>query len=512
MTSWLFRFAAAIGIPFQDLCAAAWSGRKVQQMSLNRHPSDVIVNSLKAVTGHRLEEIRATTLASLDGVLFQGPLESRTQWVLPGSEGKGSRGNQQFCPECLAEDEKPHYRLSWQLAFVTGCPHHENRPLLEACPFCSCALDPAHNHAPKARNEPDLPITECRYCRLDLRDAIGFGSWIKPILPEKIDRMGLTLQARMLEALKEGWMEVGGRDRIHTCLALDGIYQIVKALLAKRSAPRLWVAIGRRLGLDGVLLHKSVGVNGKSFETQGVWQRRHLMAGAAWLLEEWPNRFVSVCTEAKVWSNHIKQDRRDRTPFWLDKVIDEHLKIQHAQWRDPALKGQKRAVDSYTRLGRLVLSTRLGDRARKIEFIRGRPGLGEDIKGLALAMQDAGLYSKGSQPSSIIKLLPKLIAAADGPDDPTRIQGVRLPKEIQERDHSYPRGRAYMTVDEEDRFMASFWAGQSMGIPITAKAVQKAMTAFLKRPVSESAIYKFLRRKDWIAPKSPKRKISGEVT
>jgi hypothetical protein len=512
MTSWLIRFAAAMGLPFQDLCAAAWSGRKVQQSNLNRCPSDGIVNSLKIVAGLGEDEIRATTLDSLDGVMFQGPLEGRTQWILPASGGKRPVGNQQFCPECLAEDAKPHYRLSWQLAFVTGCPQHGNRLLLDACPFCGHPLDPAHNHAKKGRNVPDLPITECRHCKRDLRNAVGMATAANSILPAKVDRIGQVLQAKLLESTMAGWMTIDGGDAIHSCLAFDGIHQIMKILVAKRSAASLWEVIGKRLRLDGNLLLKVIGTDGNWAESLGVGQRRILMAGTAWLLEEWPNRFVLVCKEAKVWSRHIKQDRRDRTPFWLDKVIDEYLKIQHAQWRDPALKGQKRAVDSYTRLGLLAVSSRLADRARKILFIREHLDLLSDLPGLAATMREARLYSPSTQTGNIVLGLPKLITAAQDPSDPHAVQGVSLAMTVRDKNYPFPRGRAYMTIKEEDRFMSTFWEREKRGIPITAKSVRDAMSEFLKKPVSESAIYKFLRRKGWQAPRSPKRKASGEAT
>ena len=511
LTSWLIRFAATMGIPFQDLCKAAWAGRKVQQTNLTRCPSDIIVNSLKAVTGHSLEEIRSTTLASLNGVMFQGPIEGRTQWILPASEGKRKVGNQQFCPECLSEDMKPHFRMSWQLAFVTGCPRHGSRPLLDVCPFCSRPLDPANNHAKKDRNGPDLPITECRYCKSDFREAVGMDSDIIELLPAKADALGQALQEKLREAIREGWMFMGGGNAIHSCLAFDGIHQIMKILVAKRSAASLLKVIGERMRLEGDRLVQILGANGNCLEALGVRQRRVLMAVTAWLLEEWPHRFVSVCKEAKVWSNQIKQDRRDRTPFWLDKVIDEHLKIQHAKWRDSAPKGTKRAVDSYTRLGRLALSPRLADRARKILFIRDHMDLISDLPRLAVTMREAKLYSPSTQTGNIVRGLPKLITAAQGPSDPHAIQGVSLAMAIRDKNFPFPRGRAYMTPEEEVGFMSSFKEREGRGIPITAKAVREAMTEFLRRPVSEAAIYKFLKRHGWVAPGSPKRKQSNKV-
>ena len=511
LTSWLLRFAATMGIPFQDLCKAAWAGQKVQQTNLNRCPSDSIVNSLKAVTGHRLEEIRGTTLASLDGVMFHGPLEGRTQWILPASEGKRKVGNQQFCPECLAEDMKPHFRMSWQLAFVTGCPRHGRRPLLDVCPFCSRPLDPAHNHARKDRNGPDLPITECRYCKRDLREAIGKDFDIPDILPAKVDALGQALQEKLRESMREGWMFVGDGNAIHSCLAFDGIHQITKILVSKRSAGSLLEVIGKRMRLEGGRFFHALGANGNWLEALGVRQRRVLMAVTAWLLEEWPHRFVSVCKEAKVWSNQIKQDRQDRTPFWLEQVIDEHLKVQHAKWRDPALKGQKRAVDSYTRLGRLALSQRLADRARKILFIREHMDLVPDLPRLAVTMRDAKLYSPSTQTGNIVRGLPKLITAAQNPSDPHAIQGVSLAMAVRDKNYPFPRGRAYMTPEEEVGFMSSFKEREGRGIPITAKAVREAMTEFLRRPVSEAAIYKFLKRHGWVAPGSPMRKQSNKV-
>ena len=285
----------------------------------------------------------------------------------------------------------------------------------------------------------------------------------------------------------------------------------MKILVAKRSAASLLKVIGERMRLEGDRLVQILGANGNCLEALGVRQRRVLMAVTAWLLEEWPHRFVSVCKEAKVWSNQIKQDRRDRTPFWLDKVIDEHLKIQHAKWRDSAPKGTKRAVDSYTRLGRLALSPRLADRARKILFIRDHMDLISDLPRLAVTMREAKLYSPSTQTGNIVRGLPKLITAAQGPSDPHAIQGVSLAMAIRDKNFPFPRGRAYMTPEEEVGFMSSFKEREGRGIPITAKAVREAMTEFLRRPVSEAAIYKFLKRHGWVAPGSPKRKQSNKV-
>ncbi|MDP2875492.1 MAG: TniQ family protein [Holophaga sp.] len=511
MTSWLLRVAEANGIPFQALCAEGWQGKKVQQTCLDRCPSDRIVEALMRCTGRTAKEIRSTTLGALGGRLFQGPLQGRTQWVLPSSEGKRSAGHQQFCPECLAEDGKPHYRLGWQLAFATGCPRHGNRPLLDACPFCHSPLDLAHNHAPKKRNQPDHRITVCRHCGMDLREAIGIGTDGVRLLTVSLDRKGHALQAQMAAGLREGWMRVGGQEGVFACLAFDGIHQIVKSLTAKRSAPRLWTVIGKRLGMDGHGIYMKLGIEGHPFESLDVTRRRHLMSLAAWLLDEWPHRFVSVCREAKVWSNHIKQDRLDRTPFWLANVVESDLKIQHATWRDPAQKGQKRAVDSYTRLGRRVMSPRLADRARKIHFIREHSELVMDLRALALAMRSAGLYSMGSEPNSIMALLPKMIAAAQAPEDPLLVHGIPLAMQVRNKDYPFPRGRAYLSPEEEGAFMASFWEGERLGIPITARAVKEAMSEFLRRPITESAIYKFLRRKGWVAPNSPKRKAANPI-
>ncbi|MBI3130327.1 MAG: TniQ family protein [Acidobacteria bacterium] len=496
LISWLYRIAGANGISFHDLLKVGWEGKRVWQLALDRSIPEWVLEVLVTKTRQSPEALRALTLEGLDDHLNSQGLPGRMRWALPEAEG-----GQQCCPICLDEHGKtPHFRLKWRLAFVNTCTKHGIQ-LIDSCPSCGHPIDLTSPRPDPANHW----LTVCGKCGMDFRD-IPKGELKVAKRETHLDRLSIKLQGRMEEALEAGCMDIKGHGMTYSRLAFDGIHQITKMLGAKASADKLNQAITGVLGRHAVPLPVSQWPKGRSFEFLPAATRAELLGFTAWLMEEWPIRFIRVCKQARVWSNCIHQDRRGETPYWLAKVADGELKVEYAQWRDPATGKQKRSVDSYARLAKRVQSARLGDLARKIEFIRRNSNLTSDLDALALAMRDAGFYSAGTQRSNILPGLPKLVSMANDPAALTNIHGIPFIPAVKDLDYNHPRGRAFMSIEEEGRLMEAFWEGERNGIPITAREVRRAISDHTGKSITESAVYRFLMRHGW----KPKPKL-GKV-
>lgn len=507
LISWMHRLAIANGLTFHGLCAETWEGKKVAGLLLDRDAPAWVLETLSHLAVQPRERVFALTLLALEGRLFTGSTRGRVRWVIPNAMGSVASGGQQFCPQCLAEDKIPHFRLSWRLAFVATCMRH-HRTLMSACPACNQPITLNKWVSPGATILDDRSITACRHCGFDLRTCPD-EKQENSALPRHVAKLGMALQNRMLQGLGDGWMAVEGHGFIQSHLVLDGIHQILKLIGAKRSGERLAMVIQRKLRIKEPDFLVASWPKGHSYEFLPASVRERMLAIAAWLLKEWPSRFVRTCKEAGVWSNHIQQDRHEATPFWLAKVANEQLKILHAEWRDPGQRREDRDVESYSRLGKLVLSPRLRHRADKIRFIREHPEWDSDLKAMAVAMQQAGFYSPGSSLYSIQLNLPKLIAAAKEPVSFEHTHGLPLAVETVGIPYHHPRGRAFMSIEEEMRVKKALLERQAEGVPITIKGVM----AYLKKingPVySPGSIYRFLQRiglkTEGVCPKTPGR-------
>ena len=85
-------------------------------------------------------------------------------WIVSlGRRGRRTSA-QQYCPACLGEDATPHYRISWRLAWHTGCVRH-GCALVDRCARCGSTQQLHHLRADA------LHVATCTACGADLRAA-----------------------------------------------------------------------------------------------------------------------------------------------------------------------------------------------------------------------------------------------------------------------------------------------------------------------------------------------------
>ena len=76
----------------------------------------------------------------------------------------GQRPIYRYCPDCLREDDIPHIRKSWRLAWTYVCPTHQ-RLMEEKCPHCYTYMD-LDQAIVKAKESAS--ISNCQSCGQDL--------------------------------------------------------------------------------------------------------------------------------------------------------------------------------------------------------------------------------------------------------------------------------------------------------------------------------------------------------
>jgi hypothetical protein len=180
------------------------------------------------------------------------------------------------------------------------------------------------------------------------------------------------------------------------------VRQLIKLLTHTSVAERLRQAVGRATGFDNGIKDAA-----RDFERESIRQRALLLQTAAWLLEEWPHRFVSVCREARIYSSVLLRDMAD-PPFWYWSVVREHLFVVYTPWRDRFEK----TPNSYATLARTVAqpSARVVAERKRIEFVRQHPHLWRRRRSLAQALSAAGHYSPKVHFSQIMNVCPRFVA------------------------------------------------------------------------------------------------------
>ena len=172
LSSWLVRAALAQGCDPLVLTGCVWPKWRAWTVDVDRTVTLERLTVLAELSGISVGAFKATALQLVSSQIC-GSTQSRMKrwpWILSlGARNTKRHGGLQYCPECLAADHDPYYRICWRFAWHTGCELH-NRSLLDRCWSCSAPLEPHRLQA------TDSDITVCASCRKSLRSAPG-GAW-----------------------------------------------------------------------------------------------------------------------------------------------------------------------------------------------------------------------------------------------------------------------------------------------------------------------------------------------
>lgn len=424
MTSWLIRLADANGVSLQGLCSDIFPHGQIWKTPIDWIVRVSVLRALAIRAHTTVEEVRSRCLEPMTGTMFVNPevAPGRRPWVMPIASYSMDGGGQMFCTECLAE-EGCHYRRTWRLAFATVCLRHD-RLLADRCPKCNRAKQfRDRERSFRFRSAMEL-LVRCTHCGCDLRSrkASTGPSWKK--IPPPLWHHAKGLQAKLEEAANTGVANVPGIGPMASNLFFDGVRQILRVLTSAEGVTKFEPVLRSGMGIPEPILPAPRKGHSRQFEHLSVTNRLRLMGVVGWLLEDWPHRFVSTAQSAEALSRILLLEGGDSLPFWLVKVVREHLTLRHARWRDP--NRPKAEQISYRALAARKTSTRLAERENRIRYIQAHPELTGDLRALGKAMQKEGLYSAKSDPNGIARFLGKLVEAAALQNEWWRVAGAPI--------------------------------------------------------------------------------------
>lgn len=201
---------------------------------------------------------------------------------------KRTRYSLMYCPECLRDDDYPHYRKNWRLSVATVCMQHRVQ-LLDHCPQCLKEIVP-HRVDMKWRSQTTVGSQlhiRCYNCGSDLRRGKG-------VFASSED---LAAGVWVSQALQNGWVRIGDSS-IYSIAFFAGLAALIQGVKdrAERSV----------------------------FDMAPITERRQLLREACALLEAWPSEFLKFAS-TREWTTTTLLRARKPLPFWLHHVVKMNL-------------------------------------------------------------------------------------------------------------------------------------------------------------------------------------------
>lgn len=308
-SSWFSRLALGNGLTPQELYRIAMPGARMYRTDLDRTVPDELLANLAERTGVRKSDLEHATFRRWHGVLIDGMADDAKHPWLPASSchARTQSHGQQYCPECLADDDTPFLRLEWRLAFTTTCNIHRSL-LRDRCPRCSAAVVATY------ATLGTRTVADCWKCGFDLRQAPPIGAVNRHPSPAH--------EQRFVRILQDGWATLGPQEiPIHAVLFFSVLWHLYRMVAAGRFArPLRATASEWSPDLSAAIPVPAI----KQVERHTPTARRLLLAVSNALLDDWPNRFVHAAERAGISSGDILKDRRNQ-PFALVTAVERHL-------------------------------------------------------------------------------------------------------------------------------------------------------------------------------------------
>lgn len=315
LSSWMVRLAFANGFMLHTFYDKLLGYRApIWSRDTDRDPPLALLTLLARHTGHTVTELQSLTLLSYQGQLFERPVTGHWSWVRPVGvyHRERKRAGMQFCPLCLAQSPVTYYRLKWRLALYVVCEHHQC-VMEERCPECLAPIA-FHRHGIGRRKAiDDEALRFCSLCHFDLAsmDPV-FCSW-----PDEATWQRLQ---SLIAAIEQATWDCGPLTPPCSVPFFMGVRTLI-SVLNGHNGERLRRLLGNTIGVE--IPWHAPGQHDE-FEYQSPSARLILLLAVTWLLVDWPERFLSLCAQARFTRSRLAE-RVDRLPFWLAYVANTHL-------------------------------------------------------------------------------------------------------------------------------------------------------------------------------------------
>lgn len=315
LSSWLVRIANVYQIKLHTLCHAIWPYKQIWTRNIDNSVDDEIINTLSDYTATPYNRIYNMTLKSFQGNIFEKHIQNgNTKWVLP--LGRYHRINkmpgQQFCQLCLKEDIIPYYRRSWRLGFITSCSKHKTI-LQNTCSQCG---SPINFHRIPTESDSLIVCSECKSKFIE-------STYVSSKASSKLSQFQRIIQTTM----ENGWIDIPGTGPVYSHLFFDVLHQILKILSTGKIANTIRSIVCSEANLP--FFEVDFDSKLRMIERLDTLTRANLLTLAAWLVADWPDRFVWIFKNNKVYQSPLLKDFNN-APFWYWYVV--HYKLNGATY------------------------------------------------------------------------------------------------------------------------------------------------------------------------------------
>lgn len=306
LSSWIVRVAEANAIKLQTLCWMLFgNARSPWNRDVDRSAPNWLLKAICEHTGTNYWDAYRTTLATYRNVLYpHRQTAGQLRWILPvRAHGMTREGyGQQFCPQCLAEDQKPYFRKVWRVALFTFCPLHQIM-LYDACPSCGVPVV-FHRRDFGVGLKQAGPICGCHACGFDFREAVS----VTPDFPRE------EVHGLFSEML--GFLQMPRARGERFDLGFFAVlHQFCRIMGARQNAGRLRKFATDRLGIAMV----EIELGRTTFEHRRGAERHNLLLCALWLMAA-PAERVREAWEAKAVRYNLMLKDIDELPTWFRQL------------------------------------------------------------------------------------------------------------------------------------------------------------------------------------------------
>lgn len=304
LSSWLIRLSLlhrTMPSTFTNLYLPE-TKNKLWSSDLDLQADRTLIQAISEKSGIPPKCLRSMTLCDYEGYLFEKANKNTggTQFVNPlGMRGrKSTLPGVRYCAFCLAEDEQPYFRKKWRLAISTVCIKHECL-LFDRCRSCQ---------------QPLSPYISCKNGLAWFCYKCGRNIASLPPNPLQASSDLLKTTNFLYRVIDNGYLLINGRP-VYSHLYFAVLHQLLKLMNSKKYGP----IFCKELGLESAYLRKE-----KAFEQISLERQVKMLLRSVWLLEEWPWRFIEVCSRLKLLSSALLRDLQN-APFWFSSTVLSNL-------------------------------------------------------------------------------------------------------------------------------------------------------------------------------------------
>lgn len=313
LSSWMLRLAWANGFKVHTFYAEQLGRhRQIWTRDIDHQAPDWLLEHLVNKSGVHRAQVEQTTLRSFESIVFEklNP-NGCTRFLLPISIYHRSRrrAGQQYCPQCLAEDQVPYLRRHWRLSLSMVCVKHR-LILEEQCPECHQPIAP-HRADMRSRgmSPVSLSLRRCGHCDAFLTSKMRVAT-----------AKQCAMQTFINTVLDQGWIEWQG-SCLYSHLFFDGLHVLMRGLARRK------IFTGNR----------------QTFDLCGVDERLLRMAHVFDLLDSWPRPLIDLNSTMKAAYSAFTADGGD-IPFWLWFVLRQELYLAKAKISEEEIRALEKLL------------------------------------------------------------------------------------------------------------------------------------------------------------------------